>query len=155
DDFHYVGSVDLSKSDVELASTCRVFGTWRGASSDAEGMWRLRNDRAVYEQELELYRQARDARFAAERERYEKRLRGLTWEVLLAEQPFSRWDPPPPFPPPEFVAAARERVRTAVIELQSLGPKPKKGQVRAVLKACVDWFNAKDREFGEVIETEE
>jgi hypothetical protein len=155
DDFHYVGSVDLSKGDLELASTCRVFGTWRGASSNAEGMWRLRNDPAAYEQELELYRQACDARAADERQRYEKRLKALTWEVLLAEQPFSRWDVHPPFPPPEFVAAARDRVQAAVLELQSLGSKPKKAQVRAVLKACVEWFNAKNREFGEVIETEE
>jgi hypothetical protein len=39
--------------------------------------------------------------------------------------------------------------------LQALGPKPKKAPVRAVLKACVEWFNAKDAEFGGMIETEE
>jgi hypothetical protein len=155
EDFRYVGSVNLSNKDIELLSTCRVFGTWEGASSDAEGAWRLRNDRAAYEQELETYRQARDARAAAERERYEGRLKTLTWEVFLAEQPFSRWDAHPPFPPPEFVAAARDRVRSAALELQALGSKPKKPQVRAVLKACIEWFNAKDIEFGGVIETEE
>jgi hypothetical protein len=155
EDFRYVGSVNLSNKDIDLLSTCRVFGTWRGASYDAEGAWRLRNDRAAYEQELEKYRQALDARSAAERERYDRRLKTLTWEVLLAEQPFSRWDTHPPFPPPEFVAAARDRVRSAMLELQSLGSKPKKPQVRTVLKACVEWFNAKDIEFGEVIETEE
>lgn len=75
--------------------------------------------------------------------------------MLLAEQSFARWDTHPPFPPPEFVAAARDRIRAAVLELRALGQKSKKPQVRAVLKACVEWFNAKDREFGEVIETEE
>jgi hypothetical protein len=155
EDFRYVGSVNLSNKDIDLLPTCRVFGTWQGASSDAEGAWRLRNDRAAYEQELETYRQVLDARVAAERERYERRLKTLTWERLLAEQPFSRWDTHPPFPHPEFVTAARGRVRSAMLDLQSLGSKPKKPQVRAVLKACVEWFNAKDIEFGEVIETEE
>jgi hypothetical protein len=152
-EFRYVGSVTLSEADVELMGRCRAHGLWSGA--DAEREWRWRNDRAAYEQEVEAYRQARDARFAAERERYEKRLKTLTWEVLLAEQPFSRWDTHPPFPPPEFVAAARDRVRSAMLELQSLGSKPRKPQVRAVLKTCIEWFNAKDIEFGGVIETEE
>jgi len=36
-----------------------------------------------------------------------------------------------------------------------LGLKPRRPQVRAILKSCVEWFNAKDLEFGNVIETEE
>jgi hypothetical protein len=43
---------------------------------------------------------------------------------------------------------AREQVR-------ALGPKPKKAQVRAILKCCVEWFNEADERFGGVIETEE
>jgi len=74
---------------------------------------------------------------------------------LLEEQPLSRWNEHPPFPPPEFVAAARDRIRSTILMLQALGPQPKKGPVRAALKACVEWFNAKDAEFGGVIETEE
>jgi hypothetical protein len=42
-----------------------------------------------------------------------------------------------------------------ILELQALGPKPKKAQVRATLKSGVEWFNAKDAEFHGVIETEE
>jgi hypothetical protein len=58
-------------------------------------------------------------------------------------------------PTPDFVRLARARIREAVLALQALGPKPKRPEVRAVLKACVEWFNEKDREFGNVIETEE
>ncbi len=154
-DFRYVGSVDLSQADIALMSECRAGGPWSGASDHAEGEWRWRNDRAAYVDEIERYRRARDERIAAEHERYRTRLRSLTWEKLLAEQAFSRWDAHPPFPPPEFTAAARDRIRSAVLELQALGQKPKKSDVRAVLKACVEWFNARDTEFGEVIETEE
>jgi hypothetical protein len=92
---------------------------------------------------------------AAERERYEKRLKDLTWEKLLEEQPLARWDEHPPFPPPRFTAAAREQIRAVIRELQVLGPKPPKSKVRTALKACVQWFNAKDAEFDDVIETEE
>jgi C4-dicarboxylate-specific signal transduction histidine kinase len=105
--------------------------------------------------EVERAHRARDARLAAERERYNKRLKTLTWEQLLNEQRFSRWNVHPPFPPPAFVAAARDRIHSTILELQALGPKPTKAQVRAKLKACVEWFNVKDVEFGQVIETEE
>src|ERR1700730_14229383 len=98
---------------------------------------------------------ARDGRRAAEHERRNERLKTLTWETLLSEQLFSRWNEHPPFPPTAFVAAARERVLSAIRELRALGQRPKKGQVRAALKALVEWFNEKDAEFGEVIETEE
>jgi hypothetical protein len=89
------------------------------------------------------------------RERYEKRLKTLTWAMLLEEKPFPRWNEHPPFPPPEFTAAARDRIRSTILALQALGPRPKKGQVRETLKGCVEWFNAKDVEFGGVIESEE
>jgi hypothetical protein len=155
EDFHYVGSVELSPDDIALASACRAYGTWNAANSDAEGEWRWRNDRGAYQDEVEREQQARDARAVAERERYEKHLKTLTWENLLEGLPFVRWDVHPPFPPPDFVAAARDRIRSAILELQALGPNPKKAQVRAALKICVEWFNAKDAEFGHVIETEE
>lgn len=155
EDFRYSGSVALSQADVRLISTCRSHGPWSGASTLAEGQWRWRNDRAAYEEERERERQAREARFVAERERYERRLKTLTWERLLEEQPFSRWNEHPPFPPPDFTAAARDQIRSVIVKLQALGLKPKKAQVRAVLKACIEWFNTQDAKFSGVIETEE
>ena len=94
-------------------------------------------------------------RIAAKRERQKTRLETLTWESLLKEKPFSRWDRHPPFPPSEFVQAARDQIYSTARSLQALGLKPKRPQVRAILKSCVAWFNAKDFEFGNVIETEE
>jgi hypothetical protein len=35
------------------------------------------------------------------------------------------------------------------------GSTPGEAQVRAILKACVEWFNAKNAQAGDVIETEE
>jgi hypothetical protein len=155
EDLRYVGTVELSREDLGLLAECGTYGLWSGASHDAEGEWRWQNDRTSYQDEVERDRQIRDARSAAQRERYEKRLKTLTWEKLLEEQPFSRWNIHPPFPPAEFVDAARDRIRLAIHDLQALGSKPKKRQVRAILKACVEWFNEKGAEFGNVIETEE
>ena len=154
-DFRYVGSVELMREDKELMAECRSYGSWHPANFAAEGEWRWRNDRAAYEEEEKLEREAREARLAATRERYQTRLKALTWEKLLEEQPFARWGADVAFPPPDFVSAARDRIRSVILELQALGPKPKKAQVRAALKACVEWFNAKDAEFGGAIETVE
>jgi hypothetical protein len=155
EDLRYVGTVLLTKEDADVLAACRSIGSWTTASSHAEGEWRWRNDRRAYEEEVGRSERARDGRRAAEHERRNERLKTLTWETLLSEQLFSRWNEHPPFPPPAFVAAARERVLSAIRELRALGQRPKKGQVRAALKALVEWFNEKDAEFGEVIETEE
>jgi hypothetical protein len=155
EDLRYLGRVGLTQEDMGLLASCRVYGPWSNASNNAECEWRWRNERATLQDEVERWDQVRDAPLATQREREEKRLKTLTWEKLLEEQPFARWNEHPPFPPPDFVAAARDRIRTTILILQALGPKPKKAPVRAVLKACVEWFNAKDAEFGGMIETEE
>lgn len=154
-DVCYIGTLEPSEGDDDLLAGCRSIGTWSGGSSDAEGEWRWRNDRTAYEEEVARVQRMSDARRAAEREQYDKRLNTLTLEKLLEEPSFSRWNAHPPFPPPDFVAAAKAQVRSTILELQALGSTPGKAQVRAVLKACVEWFNAKDAEFGQVIETEE
>jgi hypothetical protein len=155
EDAKYIGSVVLSKVDADILSGCRSYSAWSWASAVAEGEWRWKHDRVAYTEEVRLKNEALLARVAAERERQKTRLNTLTWETLLAEKPFSRWDRHPPFPPLEFVEAAREQIRSTAQALQALGPKPRRPQVRGILKSCVDWFNAKDSEFGNVIETEE
>jgi hypothetical protein len=155
EDLHFVGSVNILPEEAALVPTCPSIGHWIVANAHAEGEWRWRNDRTAFAEEIGRAKQVRNERVAAERDRYEKRLKSLTWEQILEESLLPRWNEHPPFPPPDFVAAARDRLRSTIAELQSLGPKPKKAQVRVVLKACVDWFNRKDAEFGQVIETEE
>lgn len=134
-DLRYVGNVPLSPEDRELFLASQGYGTWSGANHDAEGEWRWRNDRAAYE--VARSNRARDERIAADHERYRMRLQAFTWESLLSEQPFARWNAHPPFPPPNFVDAARDRIHSAVRALQALGPTPRKPEVRAILKACV------------------
>jgi hypothetical protein len=154
-ELRHIATLPLSADDLALAATNNSYGLWSGASTDAEGEWRWAHDREVVESEVRQANADRDAKLAADRLRYENRLKRLCWDMLLAETPFERWNRHPPFPPPEFVTAARERVRNAVLDLRALGARPRKTAVRAVLKSCVQWFNEQDRAFNGVIETEE
>jgi hypothetical protein len=155
DDFRFVGNVGVTTADLALMAGSHTYGTWLTASHDAEGEWRWKHDRAAYKAEVEKEHEALLARLTAEEARHKKRLKSLTWDRLLAEEPFQRWNRSPPFPPPEFTTLARGRIRSSILELQALGPKPRRPEVRAVLKSCVEWFNEMDERFGHVIETEE
>lgn len=120
-----------------------------------EGEWRWANDREALEADAQRKREEDAEQRRVEQERFETRLKGLTWEQLLSEEPFARWDPSPPFPSAAFTAAATARVHDAMRELAALGPKPTKKAARAVLKHLVTWLNEADEAAGHPIETEE
>lgn len=156
-----IGRVQLTAEEAGLGNEIISFaaGTSHAAltavSHAAEGEWRWANDREALVVEQEKTR-AKDAAIrAAQEERYRTRLSKLTWDQLLSETPFERWSPSPPFPPETFTQSARQTIHAACRDLSALGPKPKKAQVRAILKGCVEWFNKADEEAGGVIETEE
>jgi hypothetical protein len=150
-----IGSLPVTADDLALATGLRPFGPMNGAAVDAEGEWRWRNDRQAFVKEVEEdVRADRERREEAERRRKERQLQ-LTWDALRQQRFFDRWEPSPPFPPEAFVKAARERLQTTISELRAMGEKPRRTQVRKCIKSTVEWFNAKDAEFGHVIETEE
>lgn len=156
-----LGRQRLSAAEHEQAEAIRAnpgrvgFSVPGTASVVAEGEWRWANDRDALVAESD----ARDARAEAERarreERFMTRLKGLTFDQLLSETPFENWTPSPPFPPEEFTRAARATLHDACREIAALGARPRKAEVRAILKRTVEWFNAADKEAGYVIETEE
>jgi hypothetical protein len=156
-----VGTASVNAKEQQLASDVfnrvpgSTFSTISAASSAAEGEWRWANDREslVDEQERVVAQQA--AKRAAQEERYKKRLRELTWDKLLSETPFERWSASPPFPPPDFTQAARDRIHSTCQSLRGLGDKPKKAAVRKILRECVGWFNEADKQSNGIIETEE
>ena len=121
----------------------------------AEGEWRWHHDRAAFEEEAKLKQSEDKAKRQAEQQRYDRRLKAITFDQLLNETQFESWTPSPPFPPQAFIEEARATLREACNNLQSMGPKPPKPKVRAVIKRTVEWFNEADVRYGEVIETEE
>ncbi|PJG55472.1 hypothetical protein CVM73_10525 [Bradyrhizobium forestalis] len=161
DSVSLLGSGRLSPEEQAIGAKIIGFGigfsysTLRFANHAAEGEWRWEHDRDALLVESEKSKAKAAAERAAKEERYRARLKNLTWEKLLAETPFERWAPSPPFPPVEFTKAARETVHSACRELRELGPRPPKAKVRSILRRCVEWFNEADKAAGEVIETEE
>lgn len=121
----------------------------------AEGEWRWHNERENFEREAELKKAKNEAEAKAKEERYKNRLSKLTWDQLLEEKPFENWMPSPPYPPAEFADAARSKIYEVCRELKAIGPRPRKADVRRILKGCVAWFNLADERAGGVIETEE
>lgn len=160
-DQRLLGLADISAEDAEAAHRIlhlRVgchYHPLSGASHAVEGEWRWANDRDAFVAEVDRHNAEMAAVRVAQGERYKIRLKGLTWERLLSETPLARWSHSPPFPPAEFTNAVRLRLHDACRRIEAMGPKPRKAEVRAVLKACVLWLNKADAQAGEVIETEE
>ena len=161
DEFRFVGTQPVSRTEQSFVDAIAGyapgsrFSTLRAANHAAEGEWRWANDREAFVIEVEKKNAKNEAERAAKEERYRTRLSKLTWEQLQSERPFERWSPSPPFPPEEFTNAARATIRSACDALKDLGPKPRRADVRAILKKTVLWFNQADEEAGGVIETEE
>jgi hypothetical protein len=156
-----LGSTSVSAEEDRLASDILHYlpgsrmGALNGVNHSAEGEWRWAHDREALTAEQAQVRAKQEAKRSAAEERYKTRLKNLTWEQLLSETPFERWKTSPPFPNAEFADQARRTVQDACTKLRNLGPKPRKSDVRAILKACVLWFNEADERAGGVIETEE
>lgn len=132
-----------------------VSGPLSIANSAVEGEWRWVHDHAALVSEQDEMKEKRLAIQRAKEERYNNRLRGLTWDQLLSEVPFERWTGTESYPNEEFTSKAREKIKATIREIESLGPKPTKKLVRAKLKECVIWFNEADEAHGGPIETEE
>lgn len=158
-ELRWLGNVALTAAERSwfdnLPPTPKPFGGWWAIGWRAQNEWLWEHDRERLAAETERDEEERGATDAAAAQRNQARLKGLTWERLLSETHFERWKDSPPFPPPEFTAAARAEIERTIRSLAALGPKPQKAAVRAELRKCIDLFNAADTRAGEVIETEE
>ena len=161
DEFRFMGTQPVSRTErsffdaiVGRAPGSRTSGLFY-ADHAAEGEWRWSNDWEAVVIEVEKRNTKYAAERAAKEDRYRTRLSKLTWEQLQSETPFERWSTSPPYPPEEFCNAARAVIRRACDALKELGPKPRRSDVRVVLKKTVIWFNEADEKAGGVIETEE
>jgi hypothetical protein len=161
DELRFVGMLTVSSTERSFAAATAGFGvgsrfsTIHAVDYTAEGEWRWSNDRDTFISESQQKKAKDEAERAAKEERYRNRLSKLTWDQLLSETSFSRWSPSPPFPPEDFTNAARAMIRSSCKALKELGQKPRRADVRAILKKTVLWFNDADEKAGRVIETEE
>ncbi len=141
-----------------LAAERALIDQWTSTSSlinlgyAVERIFRLAFDRDAYLAEQVLHRKAEQEKREAEQLRYESRLKGLTWSVLLSEKLFPAWSE---YPPSAFADSVRLKFRDVMIELQALGKKPKRAEVRLILRELIAWLNAEDDASGNPIETVE
>jgi hypothetical protein len=154
-EFRVVGNTPVSQDELALISNFTPFSTFMNASFTAEGEWRWRNDQEAFELEASLAAAADQAKKDSKKQRYETRLKHLTWDVLLTENMFARWSPSPPFPPLGFVDAVSAEFRRAIVELRNISDKPTKKDTRRILRALVHRINSLDDAYGNVVETEE
>lgn len=116
---------------------------------------RAKFDQERWLTEIEASR-ARTERLHQERLQREKlRLKNISLPVLLAETQFKDWDDRTQIVPKAFTSAVREQSQSVINQLLALGEKPKRKDVRGILKAYVGWLNNFDGSFGYAIETEE
>lgn len=131
------------------------FASLNHANLGAEGEWRWANDREKFEREYEAKQLSQDTERKAAEERYRTRLKTLTWEKFLNEPLLKNWSTSPPFPSAELTAQVRDKIIEASKALQELGEKPRKAEVRQILRETVLWLNEFDRQANGVIETDE
>jgi hypothetical protein len=154
-EFTVIRNAPVSAAELALIPQFPSFGTFGGASFDAEGEWRWRHDQEALKQEYVLNAAAQRTKIQEEQTLYETRLKHLGWDLLLAEAMFERWSPCPPFPPAAFVASVRGQFRNAINELRNIRPWPSKTEARRILKTLVSEINTLDESYQNVVETEE
>jgi len=161
DEMTLLGTIPTDGEEAELRDkifhylTGSRFTTLNYANIAVEAEWRWKNDRETLIAEQTRSDEERIAKIAVEERRLKERLRGLTWDQLLSERTFAQWAATAPLPPEDFADKAREVIREACRTLQALGEKPRRADVRKVLRSCVEWFNDADEQAGHVIESQE
>lgn len=156
----WLGNVPLTAEEASgyagLEMHQKPYGPWSFVGSTAEVEWRSRNDREAFEADRAREVAERHEADVADAESYRAWRKRLTWDALLAEEHFARWNRSPPFPPAAFTRAACETINRTIRAIAPPGRRlPSAETVRAALRECVEWFNVENARAGDVIETEE
>lgn len=148
DSFQRLGTLKRVSTGRVLA----IFTFWETLAREVLTQWRWDHDREA------LLREEQEAavRWKAEQEQAAKRQRDvldhLTLDELKKKRRFSSWKGDRP---DKAIAGCRKAFREATDELTALGPRPKKRDVAAVVRRCVEQLNSLDEQYDGFIETGE
>jgi hypothetical protein len=117
------------------------------ATASAEREWRWLHDRDGLLKDVKRSETEYATAAAAEARRKRERRKTLTWDQLLAEDPLPNWKT---HPSEAFAAESRAAIQDVCHALKALGPKPPRSHVRAILRGCVEWFNAANERSGDI-----
>ena len=116
---------------------------------------RAKFDEERWKSEIKAYSEKQDRIRREREERERQRLKKVTISVLREETQFEDWDNRTQVVPPEFTLGVRKRSNELLDDLETLGGKPRRKDVRGLLKAYISWLSTFDGSFGYAIETEE
>ena len=148
DSFQRLGTLNRVSTGRVLA----IFAPWEALPREVLTQWRWDHDRES------LLREEQEAaeRWKAEQEQAAKRQRAaldrLTLDQLNKKRRFSSWKGDRP---DKAIAACRKAFHEATDALIALGSKPKKREVAAVIRRCVEQLNSLDERYDGFIETGE
>lgn len=116
---------------------------------------RAKFDEERWKYEIRAYSEKQDRIRQEREERERQRLKKVTIPDLREETQFEEWDNRTQIVPPEFALGVRKRSKELLNDLEVLRAKPRRKDVRGLLKAYISWLNTFDGSFGYAIETEE
>lgn len=159
-ELYWLGNTPLREEETSWYASLEMhekpYGPWSFVGSTAETEWRSRNDREALDADTARVTAERHEADVADAVSYRAWRKRLTWNALLTEEHFARWNRSPPFPPAAFTTAARETINRTIRAIALPGRRlPSEDVVRAALRECVQWFNVENARAGDVIETEE
>jgi hypothetical protein len=147
-----IGSATPS-SDDKVAETTN-FGHWLNLQQDALKQWCWEHDRdqlqalkAVGAQENAARRQTAVALQSA----HDAAMKLMTLKKLATYRFFPHWDD---FPPPKVTRASRKILKEHVAQFLSLGDSAAKSKKAAILKSCVEAFNALHHQHDDFVDTD-
>ncbi|MEC8579249.1 MAG: hypothetical protein VXZ18_00745 [Pseudomonadota bacterium] len=116
---------------------------------------RAKFDEERWKSESKAYSEKQQSIRRERKQREQQRLKKVTISALIEETQFEDWGNRTQIVPPEFTLGVRKRSRKLLSDLEALGAKPRRKDVRALLKAYISWLNEFDGSFGYSIETGE
>jgi len=138
-EFQIIGQSEVTPEEAALEIYSHT-GRW-AISNLVETIWRSEHDAEAFEAERVLLRAEGKARQDALEKRKNERLRGLTLETLMQETQFSAWEPVDDLMPKAVLDALQNRAKALIEDAIALGPKPRRADIRKLMRAFVDWVN--------------
>lgn len=149
-DFTFITRVDLTPAEQKILRNTTNYSGLGAANTNVEMEWRWRNDREQVIADVardEADRAAKSKEYEAQKKQH---LDSLRFEMFLDGQIFVAWQK---YLPDSVVQDLEAQFAQSATALCELGSKPKRGQVRAVLKALVTDINTLNMRQGGFIET--
>jgi hypothetical protein len=145
--FQHIGTIKPTPGDKRRK--CYGSGGWFFAGQ-LEMQWRWDHDREAVLREDREYEEQQAREYEEAEKRRREHLDKLTLASLRKKRRFTDWKD---FVPARAATACRALFRETVDAIINLGAKPKKRDIRAILKQCVQRLNKLDAEYDHFIET--